>query len=79
MIALDGLEISTIRSRKGDCIHVRCDSRNIIVDSGSTSSAGEFRRLCASVLDRGEMLDVLFIIHYDDDHIGGILKTGDLG
>ena len=79
MIKLGKTMISTIRSGKGDCIRIRFDGHNIIVDSGSTSTAGEFRRLCNSILSSGEQLDALFITHYDDDHIGGILKAGDLG
>ena len=79
MIKLGKISISTIRSGKGDCIHIRFDGHNIIVDSGPTSTAGCFRELCNSILSSGEELDALFITHYDDDHIGGILKVGDLG
>lgn len=84
MISFDNLGISTIRSGVGDCIHVRFVgesgiSRNIIIDSGPASAAGEFRRLCQGILNCGEKLDMLIITHYDADHIGGILKVGDLG
>lgn len=50
-----------------------------IVDSGPTSSAGEFRNLLTSIIRSGETLDALIITHYDDDHIGGILKACDPG
>jgi len=76
---LNDLTLSTIRSGKGDCIHLRYNGHNLIIDSGPTSSAGEFRKLCESILSTGEFLDALIITHYDDDHIGGILKVGDLG
>lgn len=79
MISLDRIIISTIRSGKGDCIHINYDGHNIIVDTGPTSTAGQFRKLCNSILAVGEELDALIITHYDDDHIGGILKVGDLG
>lgn len=84
MIIFDGISISTIRSGKGDCIHLRYigDSgtpHNIIIDSGPTSTAGEFRRLLRGILVKGEKLDCLIVTHYDDDHIGGILKVGDPG
>ncbi len=79
MIIFGNIQIATIRSGKGDCIHIRCDNKNIIVDSGPTSTSGEFRKLCSSILNKGENLDALIITHYDDDHIGGILKVGDLG
>lgn len=80
----DNLTISTIRSGKGDCVHI-CfigssgQPHNIIVDSGPTSSAGEFRNLLTSIIRSGETLDALIITHYDDDHIGGILKACDPG
>lgn len=76
---LNDLTLSTIRSGKGDCILLRYNSHNLIIDSGPTSAAGEFRKLCKSILEAGESLDALIITHYDDDHIGGILKVGDLG
>lgn len=84
MITFDNLSISTIRSGKGDCIHLRFvgvsgNPHNIIIDSGPTSTAGEFRNLIRTILAKSEKLDCLIITHYDDDHIGGILKVGDHG
>ena len=84
MIIFDNLSISTIRSGKGDCIHLRFvgvsgNTHNIIIDSGPTSTAGEFRNLIRTILAKSEKLDCLIISHYDDDHIGGILKVGDHG
>lgn len=84
MIYFEAVTLSTIRSGKGDCIHLRFigDSgvpRNLIIDTGPPSSAGEFRRLVSSIRANDEQLDILIITHYDDDHIGGILKTGDPG
>lgn len=78
-MVVNGITISTIRSGKGDCIHLNFNGYNLIIDSGPTSTAGEFRRLCESILQNGQNLDALIITHYDEDHIGGILKTGDLG
>lgn len=75
----EDLTITLVRSGKGDCIHLHYNGHNLIVDSGPTSAAGEFRKLCGSILNSKEILDALIITHYDDDHIGGILKVGDLG
>ena len=84
MLTYDQITIATIRSGKGDCVHLRFvgDSgmpHNIVIDSGPTSAAGAFRSLVASIVSTGESLDALLITHYDDDHIGGILKIGDPG
>lgn len=84
MIIADNISISMIRSGKGDCIHLRFvgdsgKAHNIIIDSGPTATAGAFRSLISSICSVGESLDMLIITHYDDDHIGGILKTGDPG
>lgn len=78
-MTLKDITLSTIRSGKGDCIHLRYNGHNIIVDSGPTSSAGAFRSLCDAIIATGESLDTLIITHYDDDHIGGILKVDDPG
>lgn len=84
MTIFENISISTIRSGKGDCIHLRFIGslgvpHNIIIDSGPSSAAGEFRKLLTDILSGGEILDMLLITHYDDDHIGGILRVGDLG
>lgn len=84
MITYNRISISTIRSGSGDCIHFRYigdsgNPHNIIIDSGPTSSAGEFRSLIDKVKKSKEPLDAMFITHYDDDHIGGLLRIGDLG
>ena len=73
------LSISTIRLGKGDCIHIKflsdSVSCNIIVDTGSTASAAEYRKLVNNIISSGESIDALLITHYDDDHIGGALKV----
>ncbi len=78
MIDLQKITISTIRSGKGDCIHLRFVSDkpyNIIIDTGPSSATGQFRHLCETILKSGEDIDCLLITHYDDDHIGGALKV----
>lgn len=79
MLTYNNLWLSTIRSGKGDCLHIRFlgesgKPRNIIVDTGTTSTSGEFRKLYEKICASGEIVDALFVTHYDDDHIGGILK-----
>lgn len=84
MISYDKLWIKTINSGNGDCIHLRYIGlsgipHNIIIDSGPSATSGEFRNLCNSILSVGEKLDILLLTHYDEDHIGGMLKVGDMG
>lgn len=54
-------------------------NNHLIIDSGPALAAREFRKLCESILLNGESINTLIITHYDGDHIGGILKVGDLG
>ena len=66
MIDLQKITISTIRSGKGDCIHLRFVSDkpyNIIIDTGPSSAAGHFRCLCETILKSGEDIDCL-LIHF---------------
>ena len=80
MIHYPGLDVTSIRSGKGDCICLRFvgksgNYRNMIIDTGPTSTSGKFREFCFNLKSRGEKIDTLLITHYDDDHIGGILKV----
>lgn len=73
------LTLSTIRSGKGECIHLSFGNYNLIIDSGPALAAGAFRKLCESIMTNGESINTLIITHYDGDHIGGIIKVGDTG
>lgn len=83
MIRYNSLDISTIRSGKGDCIHIRFHDEgnqylNIIIDTGPTATSGAFRSLVNEIMLKGEVIDCLIITHYDDDHIGGALRCDNL-
>jgi Predicted hydrolase (metallo-beta-lactamase superfamily) len=70
------LEIYTYNAGRGDCIRLRFDdTHNIFIDSGVSTFATAFRRICDQVLSSGETLDALILTHADDDHIGGILMN----
>ena len=78
-MTISDIEIHMIRSGKGDCIHLRFigssgNPCNIVVDTGPTSTSGEFRKLYEGIIQKDCHIDILIITHYDDDHIGGILK-----
>ena len=73
------ITVSLIRSGKGDCIHIRFSgysgqARNIIIDSGPPVSAAEFRKLYNEIIKRDKMLDCVIVTHYDEDHLGGLVK-----
>lgn len=70
------LEVYTYNAGKGDCIRLRfAETHNIIIDSGVTRFAPEFKRICDQIIASGETLDILILTHVDDDHIGGILAN----
>jgi beta-lactamase superfamily II metal-dependent hydrolase len=48
------------------------------VDTGPTSTGEAFRKRYRKIVASGECMDAVFITHYDDDHIGGILKLIEL-
>ena len=75
----ENLHLHCTRGRKGDCIHIHYAGksgkwRNIIVDSGPASAVSEFCRLYDSILQSGECVDIMIVTHYDEDHIGALLK-----
>lgn len=84
MISYKKISIGTTRSGKGECIHLRFvgnsgNYHNIIIDTGPASTSGAFRELVSKIISTEEVLDMLIITHYDEDHIGGILRVGDPG
>ncbi len=70
----DGIQATVLDVGQGDCIHIRGETGDYLVDGGSSdvSLAGTYRiepYLLASAVDT---LDYVFATHGDEDHINGI-------
>ncbi len=78
------LSINFLKANNGDSIHISFNNKNIIIDTGigATYSSkpngrkkdGELKALIQELQNKNEKIDLLIITHWDDDHIGGVLK-----
>lgn len=73
------IEINMLPVNEGDCLHIRFVAEgnwhNIVIDSGPSSSAIQFRTLMDQIRNRQEYVDLLCFSHIDDDHIKGAEMT----
>lgn len=73
------IEINMLPSNEGDCLHIRFRSgeewHNIVIDSGPSACASQFRALMDRVRKQQEYVDLLCFSHIDDDHIKGAELT----
>lgn len=71
------LEIKMLEAFHGDCFMISLEDetvRNIVVDGGISKTY--IRNLCfeiKSIIEKKQDIDLMFITHVDDDHIGGII------
>ena len=68
---LKTMMISFLRAKHGDCINIRHNDKNVIIDSG-TPDSDAYSCLIDEVRAQGQRVDLLVITHYDYDHIGGV-------
>lgn len=78
------LKINFLKANNGDSIHISYNSKNILIDTGTGATYsskpngrkkdGELHSLIQSLQDENKKIDLLIITHWDDDHIGGVLK-----
>ena len=83
------LNINFLKAEHGDAIHISYkdsnDScRNILIDGGigrtyrgnvgGRPKDGQLKILVDNIKEKDEKIDLLIITHWDDDHLGGILK-----
>jgi beta-lactamase superfamily II metal-dependent hydrolase len=78
------LKINFLKANNGDSIHIAYNKKNIIIDTGvgvtyyskpnGRNKDGEFKKLIVELQNKNEKIDLLIITHWDDDHIGGVLK-----
>lgn len=67
------LQLFNYNAGAGDCIRIRFDSHNVIIDTGTTHFGPRFAAICNEIKASGEEIDALVLTHADSDHIGGIL------
>ncbi|MDM8237253.1 DNA internalization-related competence protein ComEC/Rec2 [[Ruminococcus] torques] len=80
----DGIRAAVLDVGQGDCIYIRGEQGDYLVDGGSSdvSSAGIYRIEPYLLANAVDTLDYVFATHGDEDHINGIrelLENQDLG
>ena len=79
------MKINFLKANNGDAIHISYCGKNIIIDTGvgSTYSSkvggrakryGQLKDVIDEIISKEEKIDLLVITHWDDDHIGGVLR-----
>lgn len=78
------MEIKFLKANNGDSIHISSGNKNILIDTGTGATYlskpngrlqhGELKSLINDLQSKNEKIDLLVITHWDDDHIGGVLK-----
>jgi len=73
------MKLTVFQSDKGDCLLLTAASgQRMLVDGGMTVSYNEHVAPALGKLrDDGGVLDIVYVSHIDDDHIGGILNMMD--
>lgn len=78
------MEIIFLKANNGDSIYISSGNKNILIDTGTGATYlskpngrpqnGELKSLINDLQSKNEKIDLLVITHWDDDHIGGVLK-----
>ena len=73
------MKITIFQADKGDCLLIQGqDGRNIFADGGIEGSYRKHVRVTLGELAKnGEIIDLVYVSHIDQDHIGGILQLMD--
>lgn len=69
-VQADGMTVDILSIGRADCIIIRCGGMTAMIDTGAEESSGT---VVGFLKENGiTYIDMLFITHYDSDHIGGI-------
>ena len=73
------MKLTVFQSGKGDCMLLTgADGRRVLVDGGMS---GDYSKHAAPALgklrENGEVIELVYLSHIDEDHISGILKLMD--
>jgi len=79
------MRLRVFHSGKGDCLLLTStDGKNILIDGGHVNPRNRIDHYSPNVApflgqmrDNGEKLDLLCVSHFDQDHIGGVLRMLD--
>ena len=66
------MTITFLQAYNGDGIHIEHDGHHVIIDGGPKCE--ELESLVGEIVANHEIIDLLIITHYDEDHILGIYK-----
>lgn len=66
------MKISFLKAHYGDSIHIEHKAHHVIIDGGP--QCDELNAIIKDIIDKQEVIDLLVITHYDEDHILGIYK-----
>jgi len=70
------VKLEVFQASKGDCLLLTSDGgTRVLVDGGMDDAYPKhIAPAMARLRERGEKLDLLYVSHIDDDHIGGVLE-----
>ena len=73
------MKLRVFQSDKGDCILLQSkDGKNILCDGGMKASYSKHvAPALGKMQEDGEVLDVVYVSHIDQDHISGVLQLAD--
>lgn len=66
------MKIKFLKAGTGDCIVIKHDKYNVIIDGGNDSTY--LMAEISKIKEANESIDLLVITHHDDDHIKGIIS-----
>lgn len=64
------MKIKLFGAEKGDAILIKFNDKNILIDGGVKKTYSDIKKEVASITK----LDAVFLSHYDEDHIGGLIE-----
>ena len=67
------MKISFLKAHYGDSIHIEHKGHHVIIDGGPQCE--ELNGIIKDIIDKKEVIELLVITHYDEDHILGIYNV----
>ena len=71
------VDVYLLAANEGDCILIRYgndkEKHNILIDGGTETCGRNVKNIIEFCNHNGEKMDVIFVTHVDEDHIGGLI------